>query len=217
VFCGMAHACALSSGNTYCWGYNFYGQIGASSVAFATISQTASQLSIGFSHTCGLFSGTAQCFGYNGNGQLGRNSSDGNVNAAPTNTIFEGALTDIACGTTHTCVRLVSGVIQCLGAANFVPYRGQLGSGSTGSINVVTVVGIPASFTPTTSRPSRVPSRGPTLPTTNPTRNPVGRPSRTPTKSPTSPPITRSPSRKTSAGVVLSANVVVFGLLLWCL
>jgi alpha-tubulin suppressor-like RCC1 family protein len=223
VFCGSLHACALSTANTvYCWGAsgNPAGQIGASSGSFATLSETATMLSLGTYHTCGLFSGTVKCFGYNENGQLARGTSDVNINAEPLNSLFEGAVTDIACGSSYTCVRVINGGVQCVGSFNNFFYHGELGAGSAGSTSIVSVQGLPATVSPTSNRPSYAPSRDPTFPTTQPTRNPVGRPTRSPTRMPTVPPTrvpsrmpTSAPNRKTSAGMVVSVNAFVCFLL----
>jgi alpha-tubulin suppressor-like RCC1 family protein len=204
VYCGFDYACALSAVNTYCWGNSFYGQIGASSGTFATLGLIATMLSLSDGHACGLFSGTVKCFGYNGNGQLARGTADGNANADPLNSLFEGAVTDIACGWLHTCVRLVNGEVQCVGGSNY-SYFGELGVGFTGSISIVSVQGLPATVSPTSNQP---------------TRNPVGRPTRSPTLMPTVPPTrvpsripTSAPNRKTSAGMVVSVNAFVCFLL----
>ncbi|MEW5916192.1 MAG: protein kinase [Gemmatimonadota bacterium] len=87
VAAGLAHTCALTTGNTaYCWGANNYGQLGDGTKnrhARPVAVQGAGALSAlfpGASHTCGRSrSGEVFCWGYNIDGQLGsggRESSD---------------------------------------------------------------------------------------------------------------------------------------------
>lgn len=86
---GANHACAATSGGaTYCWGDNFYGQLGTGTSTGSSNSQllvaTAvsggpfafTTLAAGFSHTCALTgSGAAYCWGDDEVGQLGNGST----------------------------------------------------------------------------------------------------------------------------------------------
>jgi alpha-tubulin suppressor-like RCC1 family protein len=86
------HTCALdSTGKTYCWGYNYYGQLGTGNATYysnvpvavqsndptdALYGKTITQITAGWYHTCALDStGKAYCWGENYYGQLGTNQS----------------------------------------------------------------------------------------------------------------------------------------------
>jgi alpha-tubulin suppressor-like RCC1 family protein len=81
------NTCGVTTGNAaYCWGYNFYGQLGDGTKTDRT-SPVAVAGGLGFTsvstggyHTCGLTTeGAAYCWGYNSVGQLG----DGTTNGSP--------------------------------------------------------------------------------------------------------------------------------------
>ena len=66
-----------SSGSTYCWGWNYYGQLGDGSttpqsapVAVAG-GLTFNRISAGLHHSCGVSAGTVYCWGRGDNGQTG--------------------------------------------------------------------------------------------------------------------------------------------------
>jgi alpha-tubulin suppressor-like RCC1 family protein len=94
---GVAHECVLADGKAYCWGYNYYGQLGNNSttnslVPVAVITsgvlsgKTITQISGGNDHTCALADGEIYCWGYNNYGELGNNSTtDSHV---PVATVF---------------------------------------------------------------------------------------------------------------------------------
>src|SRR5437867_985055 len=131
---GGAHACGLSSaGATYCWGDNFYGQLGdgtatSSSIPVAVAGGLSfSALAAGRYHTCGLTSaGAAYCWGGNYVGQLG----DGSTTNSSTPVPVAGGLNFSALTTGvggHTCGLTMSGAAYCWGGNHI----GQLGDGST--------------------------------------------------------------------------------------
>ena len=68
-----------SDGTLWCWGYNYYGQLGnglttdsASPVQVTTLGASVAQVSAQLPHTCARKTdGTLWCWGYNGYGQLG--------------------------------------------------------------------------------------------------------------------------------------------------
>src|ERR1017187_1303887 len=83
VSAGGEHACAIVSGEAYCWGENYNGELGDgtnlnSAVAVAVdtngglAGKTLVQIAAGYENTCALDStGTAYCWGADRYGQLG--------------------------------------------------------------------------------------------------------------------------------------------------
>ena len=122
---GEAHSCALTSaGGIKCWGWNFWGQLGANTTATMG---PASDVSAGGGHTCAiLVGGSIKCWGANYSHQLG----DGTVfpSQVPVTVLgLSAQAVKVAAGGSHTCAILVSGGVQCWGANAY----GQLGDGTT--------------------------------------------------------------------------------------
>jgi alpha-tubulin suppressor-like RCC1 family protein len=72
----------------YCWGYNFYGQLGNNSTTGSNVPVQVegvggsgllsgiASISAGDDHTCALSAtGRIDCWGFNGEGNLGNNST----------------------------------------------------------------------------------------------------------------------------------------------
>ena len=87
---GWDFACATEQGtsDTYCWGNNYYGQVGIGTHMTNELPDHIAndpkfqQLTAGDQHACGIASGAAYCWGNNEFGQLG-NGQDGWNNSAP--------------------------------------------------------------------------------------------------------------------------------------
>jgi alpha-tubulin suppressor-like RCC1 family protein len=132
VATGMTHACAISSGTTYCWGANEKGQLGEGTTE-ERLSPVAvvgglefEALTSGTRYTCGLTSnGSAHCWGYNHSGQLGTgNRVD---QAFPTPVSGGIRFVHLTAGSSHTCGLAADSLAYCWGRNNW----GQLGDGST--------------------------------------------------------------------------------------
>jgi alpha-tubulin suppressor-like RCC1 family protein len=137
---GRAHVCGLTrSGAAYCWGSNFDGELGNTSVSGTTTTPTAVigghtfyQLAASGFHTCGLTAtGAAYCWGSNNHGQLGTATNAGTDNANPTPSAVGGDLSFVAltAGFDHTCGRTQDDAAYCWGNNN----GGELGNGTTGT------------------------------------------------------------------------------------
>ena len=134
---GSSHTCGLTNdGSAWCWGSNFYGQLGDSSntarnapVAVATSVKFAS-IDAGPNHTCAITSaGAAWCWGQNGRGELG----DGTITrrSVPVAVNMPAGVTIqmISAGGTEpgfTCALATGGTVWCWGNNG----RGQLGRGT---------------------------------------------------------------------------------------
>ena len=134
VSAGGGHTCALTAdGAAYCWGSDWYGQIGdGGGVTSHGLPPTPvvgghafASVSVGYAHVCGVtLQGKAYCWGYNNSGQLGDGSSVNRDVPAP----VAGDLTfaSVSAGEYHTCGVTTSSDAYCWGD-NFY---GQLGDGS---------------------------------------------------------------------------------------
>jgi alpha-tubulin suppressor-like RCC1 family protein len=152
VAAGGYHTCALKGGKVYCWGWNYYGQLGDRTTTDRTTptlvadgamgNSGVTAVAAGYGHTCALKGGQVYCWGGNYFGQLG----DGTYTNRTTPTLVaNGAMgnsgvTAIAAGWDHTCA-LKGGKVYCWGVNN----EGQLGASSPQTCN-----SLPCSTTPLT-------------------------------------------------------------------
>jgi hypothetical protein len=140
IAAGYSHTCAIDVfGQTYCWGYNRYNQLGNSGpmddCGVVACSGTAvlvagghgfAQLVAGRRHSCGLTTaGAAWCWGYGQNGQLG----DGIGTDSPIPVEVAGGLTFTALAANatseSTCGLTATGEAWCWGRNG----AGSLGNG----------------------------------------------------------------------------------------
>ncbi len=156
VSAGNGHACIVKSdGTVWCWGANYYGQLGDSTdetrhtpiqvvgvggIGFLT---DIVAVNAGWQHTCGLKNdGTVYCWGDNADGELGNNDyTDSYVPVQVLGVGGTGFLNDIkaiGAGYNDSCALTNSGLMYCWGDNA----DGQLGDNSTtGSPVPVQVVG----------------------------------------------------------------------------
>src|ERR1017187_6752206 len=151
ISAGGEHTCAIVSGEAYCWGENYNGELGdgtninsglpvAVDTSGVLAGRTLTQITAGYEHTCALDStGTAYCWGLNAYGQLGDGSTtSSNVPVAVdiSGVLAGQTLTQITVGVVNTCALDSAGDAYCWGWNAF----GQLGDGTTTSSSVPVAV-----------------------------------------------------------------------------
>jgi alpha-tubulin suppressor-like RCC1 family protein len=153
IVSGQDHSCARTGdGALWCWGQNYYGEVGdgttatprTSPVQATAVGTTAVEVAVGFYNTCiRKLDGTLWCWGANGFGQIG----DGTTNSpkvAPVQVAAMGT-SAVQVGTgAFTCARKADGTIWCWGFNNY----GAVGDGTSvtpkPSPQQVTALGGPA-------------------------------------------------------------------------
>jgi alpha-tubulin suppressor-like RCC1 family protein len=141
------HTCGLiSSGAAYCWGWNFYGQLGdgsnVSSRAPVAVSGGLTFKALGAGHlfTCGLISsGAAYCWGSHDVGRLGTGMpSDPSLYTPIPVAVASGlSFSTLVLGGEHACGLTNSGKAYCWGSN----WEGQVGNGSA-PMSVLTPVAV---------------------------------------------------------------------------
>lgn len=139
VSAGDNHTCVLQrNGEVRCWGDNYSGQLGVSTMTGVTASSTSAAVVSGLSnvvavasggaHTCALMQrGDVACWGWNNAGQIG-NGAGGVFRDISTPQPIVGRLnaTSIGVSAQHICMVDAVGTVWCWGDNTF----GQLGIGS---------------------------------------------------------------------------------------
>lgn len=156
ITAGGYHSCALlNSGAVYCWGANYYGQLGDGSTTNRSIPSASlglgsgvSAVSAGGANTCVLLSnGAVYCWGANYDGQLG----DGTTNNRATPGLVSGlgsGMGSVAVHSAHACAVTTAGVGKCWGAND----SGQLGDGTrNGHTTPVDVIGLTGTLSAATT------------------------------------------------------------------
>ena len=142
ITAGGYHTCAVADGQAYCWGLNFYGQLGNDSTTNSLVpvavtattgvlaGRTVTAISAGWRHTCAVADGTGYCWGYNAFGQLGNDSTPDSVVpvavTATTGVLGGKTVIAITAGFLHTCAA-ADGQAYCWGNNG----NGQFGNDST--------------------------------------------------------------------------------------
>ena len=152
ISAGYYGACALTgTGAAYCWGYNFYGELGNNSTTNSNVpvavntagvlsGVTLVQITVGGYTTCALdSSGLAYCWGNGQNGQLGNGTSATNnllPVAVTTSGVLSGMeLTQVSNGGGFTCALDNTGAAYCWGLNS----SGELGNPDTAKTFLVPV------------------------------------------------------------------------------
>jgi alpha-tubulin suppressor-like RCC1 family protein len=140
VSAGATHACGISQGVLYCWGYASGGLgIGSTSATVPTAvtalkSMTTTEVSAGTNFTCAVADGAAYCWGLGTNGQLGNGTSTSATPLAVSG-LSGKKITSISAGGTHACA-VADATAYCWGYNLY----GQLGDGTATQRSVATAV-----------------------------------------------------------------------------
>jgi alpha-tubulin suppressor-like RCC1 family protein len=139
VACGNGFTCAVrTDGTLWCWGYNFYGELGDGTTQSrpnpmqVTLGSSAAAVDAGSDHVCArLTDGTIRCWGHNYGGALGNGyTTDSAVPVAPLTPA--GAFLQVSAGNGYTCAVRTDGSLWCWGYNGL----GQLGDGTTSNSTV---------------------------------------------------------------------------------
>jgi alpha-tubulin suppressor-like RCC1 family protein len=138
------NACVGSDSNVYCWGANWYGQLGDSwddsSIPLAVdtngvfAGKVISGVSVSEGSMCAVASGAVYCWGSAYSGELGNGTND-DTYAPSTPVSLSGNITSLTAGSYHSCV-LADGKPYCWGEN----YDGELGNGTQENSNVPVLV-----------------------------------------------------------------------------
>jgi alpha-tubulin suppressor-like RCC1 family protein len=136
VAAGGGHTCALTSaGGVMCWGWNHFGQLGDSTIAWerrtpldvAGLASGVAAVAAGGWHTCALTSaGGVKCWGANEAGQLGDGTTTNHSAPGDVAGLTSG-IAAVAAGGSHTCALTTAGGVKCWGENT----NGQIGDGTT--------------------------------------------------------------------------------------
>jgi alpha-tubulin suppressor-like RCC1 family protein len=125
---GSYHTCALAwSGSVYCWGTNFYGELGNTNVPLGGsanrpvmvegLSGEATAIAVGGELSCAILSnGSVQCWGDNEYGQIGNPQYGTGSIRYPVNVLGLGASAiSVSIGLKYACAVLSNGTVSCWG------------------------------------------------------------------------------------------------------
>lgn len=135
ISAGAWHSCGVTTDNrAWCWGNNFYGQIGNGFGGAAPITRPSAvvtalrfeEVRAGNNYTCGLSTGKrVYCWGLNDNGQLGI-GSDALYSLEPAEIAGGRQYQSLRTGYYHACAVTAANVTFCWGLNDY----GQLGDGT---------------------------------------------------------------------------------------
>jgi alpha-tubulin suppressor-like RCC1 family protein len=137
VSVGYEHSCGITlDDRAYCWGLNFFGQLGNGTQGsdYFSVSRPAEvvggrryrQIRAGYSHTCAItLTDVAFCWGENNSGQLGDGTRT--WRPRPVRVLSTRAWKQLSGGGAHTCGVTRTDEVFCWGSND----QGQLGNGTT--------------------------------------------------------------------------------------
>jgi len=127
-----ATICALTlSGQVFCWGYNYFGELGNGSLYDSLVPvrvgnlTSVSAISAGSDHACAIVDGAAYCWGFNSSGELGDGSGADQRLPVPVAGLTSG-VTSIASRGAHFSCAIAGGRVFCWGNDAFTPVPGPL-------------------------------------------------------------------------------------------
>lgn len=135
IVAGHDHTCALTAeGEAWCWGSNYFGQLGdgqrgsgQTPVRVRGLGRGVTELALGGNHTCALDRyRRAWCWGLNASGQLGDGTRTDRHTPVRVRGGFGRGMTAIATGDIHSCLLDRFGRAYCWGFGE----QGQLGNGT---------------------------------------------------------------------------------------
>ena len=141
------HSCALAQGKVYCWGINFYGQLGDGTttnsnvpveVVGALSSLVVTDIATSGDTSCAIAGGKIYCWGQNNKGTVGNNSTTRALLPTAVSTANLGSsyiatkLVNSGSRSTNMCA-IADGKAWCWGNNE----AGQVGNGSSGSTNIL--------------------------------------------------------------------------------
>jgi alpha-tubulin suppressor-like RCC1 family protein len=124
---GELHTCVvLDSGEVYCWGSNYEGQLGngefetthTTPIAMLGLPGAVRGIAAGASHSCALLAtGGVYCTGTNSRGQLGTGSPS--IEVLPVEVPGLSGVAVLVAGDEHTCAASATGEVFCWGADEY--------------------------------------------------------------------------------------------------
>lgn len=139
VAVGTYHTCAVKTdGTVWCWGANWYGEIGDGSttqrltpVTVPGMSTTGTDVLVGSAHTCAMnASNQLFCWGYNNYGQLGEGTTT--ERHTPVQNSMGAVVKAVASPSAHNCAFKSDRSVWCWGMNT----AGQLGDGTVVSKSI---------------------------------------------------------------------------------